>query len=34
MDLHKVNNTCRWQDLTEGMQIYEGGTSQLFMNTG
>ena len=30
MDLRKVNNTCRWQDLTEGMQIYEGGTSAQF----
>ena len=30
MDLHKVNNTCRWQDLTEGLKIYEPATSRQF----
>lgn len=27
MDLHKLNESCSWRDLTEGMQIYQGGTS-------
>lgn len=31
MDLEKLNGSCSWQDLTEGMQIYEGGTSRQFM---
>ncbi len=30
MDLHKLGETCGWQELTEGMQIYQGGTSAQF----
>ncbi len=30
MDLHKVSENCSWKDLTEGMQIYQGGTSAAF----
>ena len=33
MDLNKLDVNCSWKDLTEGMQIYEGGTSKYF-NTG
>lgn len=29
-DLKKLSETCSWRDLTEGMQIYEGGTSAQF----
>lgn len=31
MDLERLNGSCDWQDLTEGMQIYEGGTAREFM---
>lgn len=31
MDLHKkIDESCKWQELTEGMQIYQGGTSAEF----
>lgn len=30
MDLHKIDENCSWQELTEGMQIYQGGTSADF----
>ena len=26
----QINEKTRWQDLTEGLQIYEPGTSRLF----
>ena len=29
-DMNKLNESCSWKDLTEGMQIYEGGTSAKF----
>lgn len=29
----QINESTRWQDLTEGLQIYEPGTAKLF-NTG
>ena len=29
-DLTKLGLDCKWSDLTEGMQIYEGGTSAKF----
>ena len=29
-DISKLVETCSWRDLTEGMQIYEGGTSAKF----
>ena len=32
-DLNKLNLECKWQDLTEGMQIYGSMTSEEF-NTG
>ncbi|HIX59305.1 MAG TPA: 4Fe-4S binding protein [Candidatus Blautia gallistercoris] len=30
MDLERLNGSCSWKDLTEGMQIYQGGTSREF----
>ena len=30
MDLNKVGLDCSWKDLTEGMQIFEGGTTKQF----
>lgn len=32
-DVNKLNLECKWQDLTEGMQIYGEATSLEF-NTG
>lgn len=29
-DLNKLNLNCSWKDLTEGMQLYEGGTTKAF----
>ena len=29
-DLNKVGPSCTWKDLTDGMMIYEGGTSRQF----
>ena len=31
MDFNKLGADCSWKDLTEGMQIYEGGTSKRFI---
>ena len=30
VDLKKLSETCSWRNLTEGMQLYEGGTSAQF----
>ena len=32
-DISKLVETCSWKELTEGMQVYAGGTSAQF-NTG
>lgn len=29
-DLNKLSLDCSWKDLTEGMQIFEGGTTKAF----
>ncbi len=33
LDAEYINEKTKWQDLTEGLQIYEPGTAKMF-NTG